>query len=85
MNNNKVDTIIAAAQRLIDRGDYDDMREALCAAAEEVLTQADCEAWHRTETTPTTDAIVEAFARFDIAPNIWGSPEGPEPVSVSWA
>ena len=78
---------IAQAKQLVTDGDYVDINDALCEVARQNLSQRDCEVWHAGDSaTRNVNVILHAFEIINKTPTwiqIWGSPDGREPVSVN--
>lgn len=74
--------LLEKACELLKEGWVYDIRDAIADAAESFLTQEDAEAWHQGEMTPNIKVLVNTLDEFNAIPIIWGSPEGPEPLTV---
>lgn len=79
---------IKLAKQLVKDGEYEYLNDALCEVARQNLSQRDCDRWHSGDgATRNVNVILKAFENVNegkvTAINIWGSPEGSEPVSVS--
>lgn len=74
--------LLEKACELLKEGWVYDIRDAIADAAESFLTQEDAEAWYNGETTQNLYLLISTLKEFDATPIVWGSPEGPEPLTV---